>query len=113
MERRRAQDARIAERERIRRDLHDGLGPSLSGISLSLQAASTAMTGDQEVARLILSRARDEADAAVHEVRRVLDGLGPGALDEQELADAIRATAAHLGFDGDRGPSFSSLLGTS
>ena len=112
-ERRRAQDARVAERERIRRDLHDGLGPSLSGISLSLQAASTAMTGDQEVARLILRRARDEADAAVHEVRRVLDGLGPGALDEQELADAIRATAAHLGFDGDRVRRSTAPLGTS
>ena len=98
--------ATIAERERIRSDLHDGLGPSLSGISLGLQAADTAMTGDQPAARAILARTRAEADTAVREVRRVLEALGPTALDHRHLAAAIREAAESLGFDGQSGPRF-------
>jgi signal transduction histidine kinase len=105
-ERRRVVEATVAERERIRSDLHDGLGPSLSGISLSLQAVGSAMAGDQPAARAILGRARDEADAAVRDVRRVLEALGPVALDQQPLASAIREAAARLGFDGEAGPAF-------
>ncbi len=105
-ERSRVAAAALIERERIRSDLHDGLGPSLSGISLGLQAASAAMTGEQPTARAILARTRAEADSAVGEVRRVLDALGPTALDERPLVLAIRGVAESLGFDGEGGPSF-------
>lgn len=105
-ERSRAREAGRAERERIRQDLHDGLGPSLSGISLSLQAVDRAMTGEQAVARQMLRRARVEADSAVHEVRRVLDALGPVALDRLDLTDAIGSLALRLGLDGEHGPGF-------
>lgn len=98
--------ATIAERERIRSDLHDGLGPSLSGISLGLQAADAAMTGDQSAARAIVARTRAEADTAVREIRRVLEALGPTALDHRHLAAAIREAAEGLGFDGQGGPTF-------
>jgi signal transduction histidine kinase len=37
----------------------------------------------------------------------VLEALGPAALERRELADAIRAAAEHLGFDGEDGPRFS------
>lgn len=105
-ERRRALTATVAERHRIRSDLHDSLGPALSGISLSLQAVDSAMSGDQATARTILGRARDEADAAVREVRRVLDALGPAALDRHDLAEAIQQTADRLGFGEGDGPAF-------
>lgn len=105
-ERARAVTATITERERIRSDLHDGLGPSLSGISLGLQAADAAMSGDQSAARAILGRTRAEADTAVHEVRRALEALGPAGLDHCHLAVAIREAADRLGFDGESGPSF-------
>ena len=108
-ERGRVMEATVAERERIRSDLHDGLGPSLSGISLGLQAADSAMRGDNDAARAILDRTRAEADAAVREVRRVLEALSPTGLDHCHLATAIRETAERLGFDGESGPSFACL----
>ena len=43
-ERERVVAATLAERERLRQDLHDGLGPSLSGIALGLEAADQALT---------------------------------------------------------------------
>ena len=103
-ERTRAVAAEMSERERVRQDLHDGLGPSLSGISLSLQAAETALARDPEAARALVRRARDETDLAGAEVRRVLDRLGPAALDHADLADALRDAAHRLGFDGDGTP---------
>jgi signal transduction histidine kinase len=105
-ERGRAAEAAGTERERIRTDLHDGLGPSLSGISLGLQAVDTAMTGQQRTARTILARTRAEADSAVREVRRVVDALGPDALAGRHLPRAIRDVADRLGFDGREGPAF-------
>ena len=106
IERGRALAATIIERERIRSDLHDGLGPALSGISLGLQAADLSITGDEPVVRTILRRARDEADSAVREVRRVLDALGPVVLEDQQLSVAIHTAAGRLGFDSTTGPSF-------
>jgi signal transduction histidine kinase len=104
-ERRRVVEAAMAERERVRQDLHDGLGPSLSGISLSLQAADSALDRDASTARALLRRAAEEADLAGAEVRRVIDRLRPAALDEADLESALRAAARRLGFDDDGAPT--------
>jgi signal transduction histidine kinase len=98
--------ATLSERDRLRRDLHDGLGPSLSGIALGLEAASGALEGDPATARSLLTRTRVEADAAVREIRRVLDGLRPGALDLNDLPGAVRDTARSLGMGVAGGPTF-------
>jgi len=83
------------ERQRLRRDLHDGLGPSLSGVSLGLQALQDARAaGDQATADLLLARIRDEVTTAVGEVRRILDDLRPVVLDRTRLPDALRRHAA-------------------
>ncbi len=105
-ERERVTAATLSERDRLRRDLHDGLGPSLSGIALGLQAASTALTTDPGAVAPLLARTRTEAEAAVREVRRVLDGLRPGALDVHDLPEALRDTATSLGFGRPGGPAF-------
>jgi signal transduction histidine kinase len=97
VERERVTEATLAERDRLRRDLHDGLGPSMSGIALGLEAASLALAGDPGTAREILARTRVEAADAVAEIRRVLDGLRPSALDRVGLAGAVRETASSLG----------------
>jgi signal transduction histidine kinase len=96
--------ATLAERDRLRRDLHDGLGPSLSGIALGLEAATTAYDKDPGSIPELLRRTRLEADAAVREIRRVLDGLRPGALDLHGLDGAVRDTASSLGLGLPGGP---------
>jgi signal transduction histidine kinase len=103
----RTAQATLTERDRLRRDLHDGLGPSLSGISLSLEAALTAIRRDPALATTILERARAEADDASREVRRVIDALRPTALDHAGLADAVRQTASGLGLGRPGGTGFS------
>lgn len=80
-----------AERDLLRHDLHDGLGPSLSGMSLGLQAASHALaTGDTAGCAPLLNRVRDEVATAVTEIRRIIDGLRPTVLDTLKLGEAVR-----------------------
>jgi len=100
VERDRVLAATIAERDRLRADLHDGLGPSLSGVGLSLQALSDTLEGpdtldgpDKTASTVLLDRIRDEVDTAVVEVRRIIDGLRPTALDTLGLPAAIRRHA--------------------
>jgi signal transduction histidine kinase len=83
------------ERDRLRRDLHDGLGPSLSGVGLGLQALQDARAaGDQATTDQLLGRIREEVTTAVREVRRILDDLRPAVLDSTGLPGAIRRHAA-------------------
>jgi signal transduction histidine kinase len=83
------------ERDRLRRDLHDGLGPSLSGIGLGLQALQDAQAaGDAAAAEQLLGRIRAEVATAVGEVRRILEDLRPAVLDHTRLPNAIRQHAA-------------------
>jgi signal transduction histidine kinase len=85
------------ERDRLRRDLHDGLGPSLSGVGLGLQALYDARAAeDQAAADQLLARIREEVATAVGEVRRILDDLRPAVLDSTRLPDAIRRHAAAI-----------------
>jgi len=85
------------ERDRLRRDLHDGLGPSLSGVGLGLQALQDAQAvGDPAAAEQLLRRIRQEVATAVGEVRRILEDLRPAVLDRARLPDAVRQHAAAL-----------------
>ncbi|SFP60229.1 Signal transduction histidine kinase [Geodermatophilus dictyosporus] len=96
-ERDRVLTATHAERDRIRRDLHDGLGPSLAGIGLGVQAVQTRLgeRADPSTAAL-LQRVRDEVDGAVGEVRRIIDGLRPAPLDDVGFVAAVRRHADAL-----------------
>jgi signal transduction histidine kinase len=93
-ERDRVLGATRTERDRLRRDLHDGLGPSLSGVGLGLQALDSALAaGDEITASKLLRRVRLEARTAVADVRRILDDLRPTALDDSSLSAAMRRYA--------------------
>jgi signal transduction histidine kinase len=86
--------AREEERRRLRRDLHDGLGPSLTGVSLGLRTAVRQLgrVPDADVmapARGLLERVADEVDAAVAELKRIVRDLRPTALDQLGLLDAV------------------------
>jgi signal transduction histidine kinase len=89
--------AREEERKRLRRELHDGVGPSLAAILMKLEAARSRRDGSERDA--LLTEIRDETKAAITEVRRAVDELRPPAVDEMGLSGAIRQRAASLSTD--------------
>jgi signal transduction histidine kinase len=92
--------AREEERRRLRRDLHDGLGPSLASIGLRAEAATATMATDPAQARRLLDELGAEVQTTLADIRRLVDGLRPPALDELGLVGAIRAQAVRLAGDG-------------
>lgn len=78
------------ERRRLRRDLHDGLGPRLTGIAFTADAAINTLRADGEATVDLLSDLRAEAAAAIVEIRGLVDGLRPPSLDELGLVGALR-----------------------
>jgi signal transduction histidine kinase len=86
--------AREEERRRLRRELHDGLGSALAGIALTLQAARN--TGGPQGDELV-EGAREQTQAAVADVRRLVRGLRPPVLEDLGLGAALRAHADRLG----------------
>ncbi len=92
-ERERVVATRLGERARLRQDLHDGLGPSLTGIGLGLEAAQSATP---QRSHTILTRLREEVAGSLEEVRRILDDLRPVGLEGTELVALLREKAAQL-----------------
>ena len=86
------------ERRRLRRDLHDGLGPSLAAQTLKAGSALALFKRDPERAQALLEELEVDAQTAMADVRRLVYNLRPPALDELGLAGAIRqAAATHAG----------------
>lgn len=91
--------AREEERRRIRDDLHDGLGPQLAGIGLQLDIARNGLgAGDDQVLRT-LEVAKGALGEAIADIRRLVEGLRPPALDEVGLVSSIRQQVAVSGSD--------------
>jgi len=77
------------ERRRLRRDLHDGLGPRLTGVAYTADAARNS-AGDPARVLELLAGLRADAGDAIAEVRRLVDGLRPPSLDQIGLVEALR-----------------------
>jgi two-component system, NarL family, sensor kinase len=88
---------REEERRRIRRDLHDGLGPALAGVAFGLDAARNTLRRDPEAADAQLRQLKAELQASVNDVRRLVYDLRPPALDQLGLVPALQEYAARLG----------------
>jgi two-component system NarL family sensor kinase len=84
------------ERRRLRRDLHDGLGPTLTGVAFATDAARNKLRDDPAAADELLARLRADTSDAIGEIRRLVEGLRPPALDELGLVAAVRQQAAHM-----------------
>jgi signal transduction histidine kinase len=87
--------AREEERRRLRRDLHDGLGPSLAGHLLRLDVIAAKLGIDASAAPDV-DALRQELRTTMLDVRRVVEGLRPPALDELGLAGAVNQVATRL-----------------
>lgn len=83
--------AREEERRRLRHDLHDGLGPVLTGTGMLIDVARKVISSEPAAADERLREAREQVSDAINEVRRVVYGLRPPALDELGLVGAIRS----------------------
>ncbi|MEO3814215.1 sensor histidine kinase [Sphaerisporangium sp. B11E5] len=88
--------AREEERRRIRRDLHDGLGPSLGAVALRIEAARNLAGGAPEQAERILEQAVSEIGGVLADVRRLVHDLRPPALDELGVRRAIEQQAGRF-----------------
>jgi len=93
--------AQEEERERISVDLHDGVAQWLAGASYRAQAVSTLLSqNDSDEARGELATMENTIDKSLKELRRVLTGLRPPALDELGLSHALRQIFEDLRTDG-------------
>lgn len=100
---------RLEERRVIRREIHDGLGPSLAGIRLGLQGARNLLLDHPEAGRELLAHLQSEVDLAVEGVRTLSHHLLPPVLDELGLVPALhelvqRYDAGRLAVSLDAGP---------
>ena len=93
-------NAREEERRRLRRDLHDGLGPQLATLTLKLDAARNLLAEEPKAADALLAGLKTETRAAISDIRRLVYDLRPPALDELGLVPAIREGATNYAPNG-------------
>jgi signal transduction histidine kinase len=82
--------AREEERRRLRRDLHDGLGPQLASQTLTIDAIYKLLDRDPTAAEDLLVHLKAQSQAAIQDIRRLVYDLRPPALDELGLVEALR-----------------------
>ena len=85
--------AREEERRRLRRDLHDGLGPTLASLTFKIEAARNLLTQDSERADRLLEGVRQQTQETLAQIRGLVYNLRPPALDELGLLSALREQA--------------------
>lgn len=89
------------ERRRIRGDLHDGLGPSLATVVMGLEEARIVHRDHPERADALLIDLKGQTQQAIADIRTLVYGLRPPALDDLGLVGAIQqligATASRTG----------------
>lgn len=95
--------AREEERRRLRRDLHDGVGPTLASLSQRIDTASYLVADDPQAAATLLREVKGQVRTTVADIRRVVYDLRPPVLDEWgllvTLRDYIIPAQAHTGLE--------------
>jgi len=91
--------AREEERRRLRRDLHDGLGPILASQTLKMAAVRQLVRQNPERAESIVDDVIKQNETTVSEVRRLVYRLRPPALDQMGLVEAVRDLVLRGGQD--------------
>jgi signal transduction histidine kinase len=84
------------ERRRLRRDIHDGLGPTLASAVMRLDLGRSLMHGDPGAADKVLAGLADTQRQALVDVRRLVEGLRPTILDHLGLVAALREQVDRL-----------------
>jgi two-component system, NarL family, sensor kinase len=85
------------ERKRLHRELHDSLGPILTGAALKADGTALAARTNPEKAEQLATQLAGQLREAIDDVRRLVYGLRPPALDQLGLIGALRRQADELG----------------
>jgi signal transduction histidine kinase len=88
--------AREEERRRIRRDLHDGLGPTMASQTLKLDTVLELLSDDPPAAVEHVKLLKGQTQQMVADIRRLVYELRPPALDELGLLEALQAHVAQM-----------------
>jgi signal transduction histidine kinase/ligand-binding sensor domain-containing protein len=100
-------EARVNERTRIARDLHDTLLQTLHGLMFQFQAVRNLLPRRPDEAMRSLDDAIDEAEGALAESRDAIQGLRSGANAQEDLAELLKITMQELAASADgKAPTF-------
>lgn len=91
--------AREEERRRLRRDLHDGLGPTLASLTLKIEAAKNLLKSDPEKVESLLGDLKSQTQETILNIRSLVYDLRPPAIDELGLVGAIQSTIDRHGLE--------------
>lgn len=86
--------AREEERRRLRRNLHDNIGPTLAALSLMARSVRNLIEQDPTAAQEQMNELREQIQSVITDIRRVVYDLRPPALDELGIIPAIREQAS-------------------
>jgi signal transduction histidine kinase len=88
-----ATTAQEEERQRIARELHDGVGPTLASLNLRLRTVRKVLAQDDHRAAAELEELAELAQTCIRDIRRLIHDLRPVVLDELGLVPALREYA--------------------
>lgn len=80
----------VEERNRLARDLHDSVSQTLFSMTLTAEAALSAVDGDLPAAKTEVRNLRDLSEAALREMRSLIFELRPGDLESDGLLPTLR-----------------------
>src|SRR5207247_4729116 len=84
----------LDDRERIARELHDGVIQSLFAVGMGLQATATLIGGPDLAGRV--EAGVSEIDRVIRDLRNYIFGLRPGILADRQLDQALRHLVAEF-----------------
>jgi len=84
----------LEERERIAKELHDGIIQSLFAVGMGLQATAL-MAGNQEVTNRV-ERGVEQLDGVIRDLRNYIFGLRPGILADRQLEQALHSLGEEM-----------------
>ncbi|MDH3943655.1 MAG: histidine kinase [Anaerolineae bacterium] len=86
--------AREEERRKLRRNLHDSIGPQLASQTLTLDALEVLFEDDPEAAIDLLHELKKLSSTAIQDIRNLVYELRPPVLDQIGLSGAINEMVA-------------------
>lgn len=90
---------REEERRRLRRELHDGLGPLLASQALTQDVVARRLEHDPAGAAALLQELKQQTQEAIRDIRRIVYDLRPPALDDLGLLEALHRLAQQSSAD--------------